>query len=150
MAKNVKATAKKKHDTEYRAKAVRLARESGNVTETAKRMGISRRTLQHWMAEFAEPRPVDPETSKAVARAIEDASAIRQAFLREHYDALSGVIRKAISRADELIPAADSLGSVVNAIERLANIVKDFTPADEANPTGTTINLLQQTIDNRK
>lgn len=150
MARPAHIPVKKRHDTEYRIKAVRLAQESGNVTETAKRMNISRRTLQHWIAEFATPQPVDPETSRAVARAIEDASAIRQAFLREHYDAMSEVIRKGIARADTLITSADSLGAVVNALEKLSTIIKDFTPADEANPINQTINLLQQTIDSRK
>lgn len=151
MAKSGKKGGKyERHDTEYRAKAVRLAQESGNITETAKRMGISRPTLRTWIQEFSVPKVVDPVTANAVAKAIEDASAIRQAFLREHYDSLSEVIRKAISRADELIPKADNLGSIVNAIERLANVIKEFTPADEANPTSTTINLLQQTIESRK
>ncbi len=147
MAKSGKRSGKKSpYDAEYRAKAVRLYQETGNLTEAARRMKVSRPTLRAWIQDCSTPKAVDPETSRAVARAIEDASAIRQAFLREHYDALSEVIRKGIKRADNLIEQADNLGSVVNALEKLAGIVKDFAPVEEANPVNNTINLLQQTV----
>lgn len=145
-----KSGKKKIFSDKFKTDAVILAQETGNIAETAKKVGVSRPTLRAWIAEFKDSKVADTKVSKAVVRAIEDASAIRQAFLREHYDSLSEVIRKAISRADELIPKADNLGSIVNAIERLANVIKEFTPADEANPTSTTINLLQQTIESRK
>lgn len=146
MRKSGKISGKReRYDAEYRAKAVRLYQESGNLAEAARRMRISRPTLRAWIQESSIPKVIDPVTSNAVARAIEDASAIRQRFLREHYDALSVVIKKGIKRADELISKADNLGSVVNALEKLAGIVKDFAPIEENTPA-TTINLLQQTI----
>lgn len=150
MRKSGKKKGKAEFSVNFKTNAVLLARESGNITETSKKVGVSRPTLRTWIAEFENSMAADPKVSDAAVRAIEDASAIRQKFLCEHYDSLTTVIRKAISRADELIPKADNLGSIVNAIERLANVIKEFTPADEANPTSTTINLLQQTIESRK
>ena len=153
MRKTVNRTVKgskapKNYTLEERAKAVMLYRTNKNISLTATKFGISRPTLMKWLKEFPDIEAVDPATSAACVRAIEDASAIRLAFLREHYDNMSTVIRKGIKRADQLIENADNLGSVVNAIERLSTIIKDFTPAEDVNPTSTTINLLQQTLNN--
>jgi transposase-like protein len=139
-----------KCDEKKKAKAVMYYRSCKNTAETARKFGVSRRTIARWIEEYPDIVAVSPEAANAYARAIEDASAIRLAFLREHYDGLSTVIRKAITRAEKLIDKADSLGSVVNAIERLSAVIKDFTPAEDANAGGTTINLLQQTIADQK
>ena len=125
-------------------------RTCNDVKKTAVKYGVSMRTVQRWAKEYTDVVAVSTQTSEAYTRAIEDASAIRLAFLREHYDGLSDVIRKAITRASLLIENADTLGSVVNAIERLSSVIKDFSPADDANSGQTTINLLQQTINDAK
>ena len=139
-----------KCDEKKKARAVMYYRACNNSAETARKFGVSRRTIARWIEEYPDVVAVSPEAANAYARAIEDASAVRLAFLREHYDDLSDVIKKAIARASLLIDKADTLGSVVNAIERLSAVIKDFTPADDANAGQTTINLLQQTLQHKK
>ena len=140
----------KRNEEKKKTQAVMYYRNCNNATETARKFGVSRRTIERWIEKYPDIVAISPEAANAYARAIEDASAVRLAFLREHYDGLSNVIKKAITRASSLIDKADSLGSVVNAIERLSAVIKDFTPAEDANTGGTTINLLQQTIADQK
>lgn len=129
----------------YKVNAVMLARQMGSLSAAARKVGVSRVSLGNWVKEFAEVKDSNPSVAAIYSKAIEDASTVRQDFLREHYSALSATIKKALLRANDLIDGTNNLASVVNAIEKLSAIITDFAPAD--GDTGhTQINLLQQTL----
>lgn len=148
MKKSVKKETSGKpanYSREERLRAVMLYRETGNLSQTAKQVGISRVTMGAWIKEFDDIRTVDAATSAACVRAIEDASAIRQKFLAEHYSGLTRLINKAITRLETLIDNSESIPAINNALENAANIIKDFTPVEDKS-TGIQVNLLQQSI----
>lgn len=150
MPKSVKKSVKQKpgkkgFSEEEKMRAVIRYKDCGNLSLVAREVGISRVALSSWIKEYQYLTKYDSAASQACAKAIERASEVRETFLKEHYSAISGVIKKGLDKADELIDNANTLNSVVLAIEKLAAIIRDFTPRDnDDNPA--TINLLQQTV----
>ena len=143
---NIKQTSEKRgFSREERLQAVMLYRETGNISQTAVRVGVSRVALRAWIKEFNDVATIDPRVSAACIRAIESASEIRQEFLLKHYAGLTRLIEKAINRLEVLIDKSESIPAVNSALENAANIIRDFTPTEDK-PTGVQVNLLQQTI----
>jgi len=85
-----------KFNEEYRRSAVAKARANGNVTQTARELGISSKSLHRWMKEFAEPlnleTATDAELTKRV-RELERLLAIREGQIE--------VLKKAIGIVSE-------------------------------------------------
>jgi transposase-like protein len=48
---------------EFKREAVRKAEASQNVSRTARELGISTKTLHHWMKQFGQPEVLDVNTA---------------------------------------------------------------------------------------
>ena len=67
----------------YRREAVTKARTSGNVSQTARELGISGKTLHGWIKKYGEPEPNDvteatPQELVARVRQLEKKLAVRE------------------------------------------------------------------------
>ena len=78
----------------YKREAVAKAEASGNVSQTARELGISGKTLHTWKGKFGTPKPLSPETSTPAELAARVAQLERQLEVREEQ---ISVLKKAIS-----------------------------------------------------
>ena len=78
----------------YKREAVAKAEASGNVSQTARELGISGKTLHTWKEKFGKDKPVSAETSTPAELAARVAQLERQLAVREEQ---ISVLKKAIS-----------------------------------------------------
>lgn len=78
----------------YKREAVAKAEASGNVSQTARELGISSKTLHGWKDKFGVPKPVSAETSTSAELAARVAQLERKLAIREEQ---ISVLKKAIS-----------------------------------------------------
>mgnify|MGYP001007210886 CR=1 FL=1 len=76
---------------DYKREAVARAKESGNISRTARELGINTKTLHEWIRQYSEPLDVstasDHELTKRI-RELEKRLAVREAQIE--------VLKKAI------------------------------------------------------
>ena len=85
---------KSQYSDTYKREAVAKAEASGNVSQTARELGISDKTLHTWKAKFGTPKMVSAETSTPAELATRVAQLERQLAVR---DEQISVLKKAIS-----------------------------------------------------
>jgi transposase len=83
-----------RYSEEYKREAVRKAEASRNVSQTAREVGISNKTLHEWIKQYGEPRTLDVNTAtmsemSARIRQLERTLAQKEATIQ--------VLKKAIS-----------------------------------------------------
>ena len=78
----------------YKREAIAKAEASGNVSRTARELGISDKTLHTWKAKFGTPKVVSAETSTPAELVARVAQLERQLAVREEQ---INVLKKAIS-----------------------------------------------------
>lgn len=78
----------------YKREAVAKAEASGNVSQTARELGISGKTLHAWKEKFGTLKSVSPEISTPAELAARVARLERQLSVREEQ---ISVLKKAIS-----------------------------------------------------
>ncbi len=83
-----------RYSESYKREAVAKAEASGNVSQTARELGISGKTLHTWKEKFGTPKAVSPETSTPAELAAKVAKLERQLAVREEQ---ISVLKKAIS-----------------------------------------------------
>ena len=84
---------KSNYSESYKREAVKKAKASGNVSQTARELGISNKSLHTWIKAYGEPLAVETASPKAlVAR-------VRQLAIREGQ---IGVLKKAIGIVSEV------------------------------------------------
>ena len=81
---------------EYKRSAVAKAQASRNVTQTARELGISSKSLYRWMKGYAEPLDVETASDKALAKRVRELE--RQLAIREGQ---IDVLKKAIGIVSE-------------------------------------------------
>lgn len=149
---------KKPLTDEEKMLAVQEYKTNGNASAIARKYGVARTTFLAWLPLFSDT-PVSndivtqatvkaiEETSQAVVRSIDQATATRQEFFAQQYlgfsEAFSYTLKAITTRVKDKpdsIPTRD-LAAIFTA---LTNFAKEFTPVEEQSTT--TINLLQQTV----
>ena len=78
----------------YKREAVAKAEASGNVSQTARELGISGKTLHTWKDKFGTRKPVSADMSTSAELAARVAQLERQLSVREEQ---ISVLKKAIS-----------------------------------------------------
>ena len=81
----------------YKREAVARAKASGNVSQTARELGISNKSLHAWIKEYGEPVDVNTASEKelaARARQLERQLAVREGQIE--------VLKKAIGIVSEV------------------------------------------------
>ena len=74
---------KSKYSEAYKREAVSKAKASGNVSQTARELGISNKSLHGWIKRYGEPLDVDTASEKELAARVRQLE--RQLALREVY-----------------------------------------------------------------
>ena len=72
---------KSNYSESYKREAVAKAQASGNVSQTARELGISNKSLHAWIKQYGEP--LDVETANAKELAVRVRQLERQLALRE-------------------------------------------------------------------
>ena len=85
----------------YKREAVAKAETSGNVSQTARELGISDKTLHSWKQKFGSSKSVNAETSSSAELAARVAQLERQLAVRDEQIA---VLKKAISIVSQREP----------------------------------------------
>ena len=149
---------KKALTDEEKMLAVQEYKTNGNASAIARKYGVARTTFLAWLPLFSDT-PISndivtqatvkaiEETSQAVVRSIDQATASRQEFFAQQYsnfsEAFTYTLKAITTRVKDKpdgIPTRD-LAAIFTA---LTNFAKEFTPTEEQGTT--TINLLQQTV----
>ena len=81
---------------EYKRSAVAKAQASGNVTQAARELGISSKSLQRWIKEYAEPLDLETASEAELAKRVRELE--RQLAIREGQ---IEVLKKAIGIVSE-------------------------------------------------
>ena len=71
---------KSRYTEAYKREAVAQAQASGNVSQTARELGISNKSLHGWIKQFGEPLNIDEASAKELAaqvRRLEKQLAVR-------------------------------------------------------------------------
>lgn len=149
---------KKPLTDEEKMLAVQEYKANGNASAIARKYGVARTTFLAWLPLFSDT-PVSNnivtqatvkaigETSQAVVRSIDQATATRQEFLQQHYAGVSTLFSALITKMTKELSDDNkhpSLRDQAAALTALVNFIKEFTPTEEQGTT--TINLLQQTV----
>lgn len=88
---------RKSNDSEsYKREAVAKAEASGNVSQTARELGISNKSLHAWIKQYGEPLDVDNASEKELSARVRQLE--RQLALREGQ---IEVLKKAIGIVSE-------------------------------------------------
>lgn len=85
----------------YKREAVAKAATSGNVSQTARELGISDKTLHSWKQKFGSSKAVNAATSSSAELAARVAQLERQLAVRDEQIA---VLKKAISIVSQREP----------------------------------------------
>lgn len=80
----------------YKREAVAKAEASGNVSQTARELGISNKSLHAWIKQYGEPLDVDTASEKELSARVRQLA--RQLALREGQ---IEVLKKAIGIVSE-------------------------------------------------
>jgi len=70
-----------KYSEVYKREAVAKARASGNVSQTARELGISNKSLHTWIKQYGEPLDVETASQKELAARVRQLE--RQLAMRE-------------------------------------------------------------------
>ena len=149
---------KKPLTDEEKMLAVQEYRTNGNASAIARKYGVARTTFLAWLPLFSDTHVSNDivtqttvkaieETSQAVVRSIDQATATRQEFLQQHYAQISQLFSALVCKMTATINdknAHPSLRDQAAAFTALTNFVKEFTPTEEQG--NVSINLLQQTV----
>ena len=87
---------KSKYSEAYKREAVTKAKASGNVSQTARELGISNKSLHAWIKQYGEPLDVETASQKELAARVRQLE--RQLALREGQ---IEVLKKAIGIVSE-------------------------------------------------
>jgi len=87
---------KSKYSESYKREAVAKAEASGNVSQTARELGISNKTLHDWIKQYGEPLDVDNASVKELSARVRQLE--RQLAMREGQ---IEVLKKAIGIVSE-------------------------------------------------
>jgi len=82
---------KSQYTEAYKREAVAKAKTSGNVSQTARELGISNKSLHEWIKRFGEPLNIEEASAKQLAarvRELEKQLSVREAQIE--------VLKKAI------------------------------------------------------
>ena len=82
---------KSQYTETYKREAVTKAKTSGNVSQTARELGISNKSLHEWIKQFGEPLNIEEANAKELAarvRELEKQLSVREAQIE--------VLKKAI------------------------------------------------------
>ena len=82
----------------YKREAVAQAAASGNISQTARVLGISNKSLHSWIKQYGEPKVVDPETASARELSARVRQLEKQLAVRERQ---IEVLKKAIGIVSE-------------------------------------------------
>ena len=74
---------KSQYSETYKREAVAKAQTSGNISQTARALGISNKSLHDWIKAYGEPKQLDPDTASidelaARVRQLEQQLAVRE------------------------------------------------------------------------
>jgi len=72
---------KSKYSESYKREAVAKAEASGNVSQTARELGISNKTLHAWIKQYGQPLDVETANAKELAARVRQLE--RQLAMRE-------------------------------------------------------------------
>lgn len=78
----------------YKREAVAKAETSGNVRQTARKLGISDKTLHSWKRKYGTPKSIDPKTASSAELAARVTELERQLAVK---DGQIDILKKAIS-----------------------------------------------------
>ena len=87
---------KSQYTETYKREAVTKAKTSGNVSQTARELGISNKSLHEWIKQFGEPFNIEEANAKELAARVvqlEKQLAVREAQIE--------VLKKAIGIVSE-------------------------------------------------
>jgi len=87
---------KSNYNESYKREAVAKAEASGNVSQTARELGISNKTLHTWIKQYGQPLDVDNASVKELSARVRQLE--RQLVLREGQ---IEVLKKAIGIVSE-------------------------------------------------
>jgi len=87
---------KSNYSESYKREAVAKAQASGNVSQTARELGISNKSLHAWIKEYGEPLDVNTASEKELAARVRQLE--RQLAMREGQ---IEVLKKAIGIVSE-------------------------------------------------
>lgn len=82
------------YSDEFKREAVRKAEVSGNVSRTARELGVSNKTLHQWIKAFGQPRTLDVDTATLSELSVRVRELERMVAQKE---ATIQVLKKAIS-----------------------------------------------------
>lgn len=83
-----------RYSESYKREAVAKAKSSGNVSQTARELGISGKTLHGWVRKYGEPKTLDVTEASAHKLAARVRQLEKQLAMREQQ---IEVLKKAIS-----------------------------------------------------
>lgn len=141
---------KHRYTTKEKREALIVLRDNSfNYYRTEKQLGIRRDTLRRW-AEADTSGTVADGAIKAMEQTIElNASKARMQFISKHYDKLSELAGKTISKALELLDNEPDL----QYVNGLLKIITDFMlkmgesgQNSESSSVSNIYNVIQQTI----
>jgi len=72
---------KSNYSESYKREAVAKAKTSGNVSQTARELGISNKSLHGWIKQYGEPLDVETASTKELAARVRQLE--RQVAMRE-------------------------------------------------------------------
>lgn len=164
LSGNVVMEEKKKKkivDEATRRKAVQDYKLNGNASAIARKYGVARSTFLAWLPIYSNDFLCDNDiitdacvsaiekTSEAVIQSIYSNNATRQQFLEEHYAEIGNAISANIRAISQRLKKPDNIPmrDLAASLNALSGIIKEFLPVEEQG--STTINLLQQTINNQ-
>jgi transposase-like protein len=87
---------KSKYSESYKREAVAKAQASGNVSQTARELGISNKSLHTWIKQYGEPLDIDNASVKELSARVRQLE--RQLAMREGQ---IEVLKKAIGIVSE-------------------------------------------------
>lgn len=90
------------YNEDYKRAAVAKAKASGNVSQTARELGISNKSLHSWIKDYSEPLDVNTASEKELAARVRQLE--RQLAMREGQ---IEVLKKAIG----IVSEADTNGT---------------------------------------
>lgn len=146
--KEMEHSVKLTYTDEDRIKIVRMLVDSGmNYAIMHKKTGINTNTIKQWYYRYKGD--LEAASSTLIAEKVEiDFARAKLEFLQNNFSQLNTLADKAIKRAIALCEKETDLNKISNLMKVISDLVLRFNDSsqDQQQTSGTTINLIQQSI----
>lgn len=138
------------YTAEEKINAIKVLQENGyNINKTAVQTGVSRSSLMAWSKQYGK-EALQRDSVAIIAESVnKNAAKLKINFLQKHYNRMSDLAEKAISRALTLVEFEPDLAKVNNTIKVISDFVTKAAgeQGEEAETVrNNNLTLIEQTI----